>query len=120
LEASHNIFPDGGVKEMGVTEVARGGPAIPFEEPLCPRGKRGIMKFREEFSKKSRVLGGDGEDSKATELLGNTDISPSNLALAPITGLFTGPEEGATPFVDSLDHPGGENANTHGMSKHSS
>jgi hypothetical protein len=60
---------------MGVTKVVRGGPTIPFEEPLCPWGRRGIMKSCE---------GGDGDDSKASELLGNTDISPSNLALAPL------------------------------------
>jgi hypothetical protein len=66
LEASHNIFPDGGVKEVGVTKVARGGPTIPSEEPLSPRGRRGIMEFHEEFSKKSRVMSGDGEDPKAT------------------------------------------------------
>jgi hypothetical protein len=120
MEASHNIFPDGSVKEVGVAKVARGGPAIPSEEPLSPRGRRGIMEFGEEFCKKSRVLCGDGEDPKATKLLGNADISPSNLALAPVAGLLAGPEEGATPFVNCLDHPRGEEASTHGMSKHSS
>jgi hypothetical protein len=63
-------------------------------------------------------LGRDGDHPKPATFLGDTNISPRNLALTIITGFLACPKEGATSFFNSLNDSSGEKADTHGVREH--
>jgi hypothetical protein len=89
-------------------------------EPADPRGGGVGVHFGKEFSEERRVLGGDGEDAETSFFLRDTDIVPSDLALAAIAGFLSGPEESTPAFINSRDNTGRENTRSHGMGNHCS
>jgi hypothetical protein len=63
VEPRNDSLPNGGVQKVRVSQVTLAIPTITTSEPAGPRGSRGRVKFREEFSEESGILGGDGEDT---------------------------------------------------------
>jgi hypothetical protein len=77
------------------------------------------VKFGKEFSEKSGILGGDGEDPQTSEFFGGTHFIPCNFTLPPIARFFPSPEESPASFVNGLHNTGREKPGSHGMGKHS-
>jgi hypothetical protein len=77
------------------------------------------MEFSEELCEEGGVLGLDRKNTKPPNFFGGADIGPANFTVTAIAGFLPSPEEGASTFVDSFNDASGEQASTHGMSKHS-
>jgi hypothetical protein len=76
------------------------------------------VEFGEEFGHEGRVLGWEGEDPEPPKSFWDTNILPSDFALAAMTGFFPGPEESTSPLVDGLNDTCREEARAHGMREH--
>jgi hypothetical protein len=76
------------------------------------------MKFGEKLGEKGGVLNRERKHPKTSPLFWDTNISPSNLALAPVAGFFTRPEESPTTLVNGFKDPNRKKPSTHGVREH--
>jgi hypothetical protein len=110
-----NVLPNRSIEAMAVSKVSRIRPTIEASKPAGPRSIRIRVNFCEELREKSGVLSRKRKDPEASKSFGSADIIPSNLALAPIAGLFSSPEKGAPALVNCLKNSSRKKSSSHSM-----
>jgi hypothetical protein len=63
------------------------------------------VKFGKEFREEGRILAGNREHSKPTQMLRGTDIIPGYLALTTIASFIAGPKESTAVLIEGFDDP---------------
>jgi hypothetical protein len=78
------------------------------------------MKLSEKLREQSRVLSLEGKDAKPPKIFRDTDLVPSDFALAAVARFLAGPEESLSPLVNGLEDPRRNDAGRHSVGKHGS